>query len=134
MIKGLRAARLAAAGAVLVVIPAMETASAADCPGEAEVHAALTRYINTDYWSPSKRDTWKIKSVSNFSFGPMKVGNTVKKQVEWGKAAQEVCPVRLEYSFAVEHNDGRKEVTQMGVNKTHLFYRDPFNDWIFKTD
>jgi len=125
---------LAAILGTFLAFAAAEIAAAADCPSAAEAQAALTKYINTDYWSPSKRDTWKIKSVSNFSFGAIKTGNIVKKQVEWGRQAQDVCPIRIEYSFAVEHNDGRREVTQMGVNKTHLFYRDPFNEWSFKVE
>jgi hypothetical protein len=103
------------------------------CPSEAEVRAALTRYITVDYWSAGQRDIWKIKSVSDFSFGPVKFGSIVKKQVEYGKAAEDVCPVRVEYSFTTENQSGEKKQTKMGENQTQLFYKDPFGDWVFKT-
>jgi len=105
----------------------------AACPSEAEVKAALTRYITVDYWSAGQRDIWKIKSVSDFSFGPVKFGNIVKKQVEYGKPAEDVCPVRVEYSFTTENQGGEKKQTKMGENQTQLFYKDAFGDWVFKT-
>jgi hypothetical protein len=110
------------------------SAFAADCPTQAEAQTALTKYINVQFWSPGQRDIWKIKSVSAFTFTPMRVGKIVKKQVEYGKLAEDVCPVRLTYSFTTEKADGRKEVTTMGENKTHLFYKDPFDDWTFKVE
>lgn len=121
-------------GAVVVLSASVGNALAATCPSEPQVHAALTKYIETDYWSPSKRDVWKVKSISEFKFGPMRTGQIVKKQVEWGRAAQDVCPIRIEYSFTAERADGRREVTPMGVNKTHLFYQDPFQEWTFKVE
>ncbi len=108
--------------------------AAAACPSETEVKAALTKYINVDYWTPAQRDIWKIKTVSGFTFGPMRTGQISKKQVEYGKLAQDVCPIRIEYAFGTESVAGEKKQTKMGENKTHLFYKDPFGDWIFKTE
>ncbi len=105
----------------------------ASCPSEAEVRAALTKYITVDYWSTGQRDIWKIRSVSDFSFGPMKVGKIIQKQVEYGKAAEDVCPIRMEYSFGTESQSGEKKQTKMGANQTMLFYKDAFGDWTFKT-
>lgn len=109
-------------------------ASALDCPDEAAVHTALQNYINNDYWTPSERDTWKITDVSGFEFGAMKVGHIIQKQVEYGRSAEDVCPIRIEYSFKVTHADGRVETTTMGAGKTHLFYLDGFDEWTFKVD
>jgi hypothetical protein len=109
-------------------------AAAAACPTDTEVKTALTNYINQDYWSPSKRDTWKIKSVSGFTFTAMKVGKITQKQFEYGKLAQNVCPIRIEYSFVTESQSGEKKQTTLGEGKTHLFYRNPFDEWIFKTE
>ena len=109
-------------------------ALAAGCPSEAEVKASLTHYINQDYWTASERDTWKIKTVSPLSFGPIRFGKMTQKQVEYGKQAEPVCPVRVEYSFVTVNQAGDRKETKMGQNKTHLFYQDPFGDWTFKTD
>ncbi len=108
-------------------------AMAAGCPSEAQVKAALTKYINKDYWTPSQRDIWKIKTVSPLSFGPIRFGKIIAKQVEYGRAAEPVCPVRVEYSFSTVSQAGARKDTKMGENNTHLFYQDGFGDWIFKT-
>lgn len=109
-------------------------AAALECPDQAAVEAALTRYITKDYWNQTERDTWKITDVSGFQFGPMKAGRIIQKQVEWGRSAEAVCPVRIEYSFQVTHADGRVERTPMGVDKTHLFYLDGFDEWTFRIE
>ena len=107
---------------------------AASCPSEDQVKASLTRYITKDYWTPSERDIWKIKTVSPLTFGPIRFGKLTQKQVEYGRAAEQVCPVRVEYSFFTISQAGARKDTKMGENKTHLFYQDPFGDWTFKTD
>ncbi|MFO1495509.1 MAG: hypothetical protein U1F26_12730 [Lysobacterales bacterium] len=109
-------------------------AAALDCPDQAAVEAAVTRYISQDYWTTSERETWKITDVSGFEFSAIKTGRITQKQVEWGKAAEDVCPVKVEYSFQVTHADGRVERTTMGGDKVHLFYLDAFDEWTFKTD
>lgn len=113
---------------------AAPAAVALECPDQAAVEAALTRYITQDYWSTSERETWKITDVSGFQFGAIMTGRIIQKQVEWGRAAEDVCPVRAEYSFAVTHADGRVERTEMGAGKTHLFYLDGFDEWTFKIE
>ncbi|MBK8068541.1 MAG: hypothetical protein IPK27_13220 [Rhodanobacteraceae bacterium] len=113
---------------------AAPAAMALECPDQAAVEAALTRYITKDYWSTSERETWKITDVSGFQFSPIKAGRIIQKQVEWGRSAEDVCPVRAEYSFAVTHADGRVERTEMGEGKTHLFYLDGFDEWTFKIE
>lgn len=106
----------------------------ASCPTQEEAQAALTSYIETTYWSPGEREIWKIASVDGYTFTTMIVGNIVQKQVEYGQMAQDVCPVRITYSFTVHRQDGSTETTSMGEGKTHLFYRNAFNEWIFKTE
>lgn len=107
-------------------------ALALECPSEAEVQAALQKYIETDFWSPSERETWKITDVSGFEFGPMKAGRIIQKQVEYGTGAQDVCPVRMEYSFKATKADGSVETTRKGVGETFFFYLDGFDEWTFK--
>ncbi len=125
---------IAGCAALTILYSGGGLAAAAACPTEAEAKAAFTNYVNKDYWSPSKRDTWKIKSVSGFSFSAMKVGKITQKQVEYGKMAQNVCPIRMEYSFVTESQSGEKKQTTLGEGKTHLFYRNPFDEWIFKSE
>ena len=106
-------------------------AAAFTCPDTPTIQAAITKYINVDYWTPAQRETWKVKSVSDFKFGPIRTGQITKRQVDYGPA-RDICPVAVEYSFVVEKNDGRRETTGMGANKTHLFYLDDFKNWLFK--
>lgn len=107
-------------------------ASTASCPDQGQVQAALQAYIENTFWSPSQRETWKITDVSGFTFGAMKAGRIIDKQVEYGRPAEPVCPVRIEYSFKVSHADGRVETTSKGKNETHLFYLNGFDEWVFK--
>lgn len=104
------------------------------CPSEAEAQAAFTKYVQQDYWSPSQRDVWKIKTVSPLTFGPMTTGKVTPKHVEYGQSAQNVCPIRMTYSFDTEDASGTKKTTTLGENKTHLFYKNPFNEWTFKDE
>lgn len=105
---------------------------AATCPDQGQVQAALQDYIENTFWSASQRETWKITDVSGFTFGAMKAGRIIDKQVEYGRPAEPVCPVRIEYSFKVSHADGRVETTSKGKNETHLFYLNGFDEWVFK--
>ena len=116
----------------VVLLWSSASAFALDCPSEGEVQAALQKYIETEFWSPSERDTWKITDVSGFEFGPMKTGRIIQKQMEYGVAAQDVCPVRMEYSFKATHADGRVDTTPKGVGETFFFYQNGFDEWTFK--
>jgi hypothetical protein len=106
--------------------------AAIGCPSQDEVNAALETYITTEFWNPTERDTWKITDVSGFEFGAIKTGRIIQKQVEYGRSAEDVCPVRVEYSFVVTHADGRAETTTKGKGETHLFYLNAFDEWVFK--
>ncbi|CAG1012985.1 MAG: hypothetical protein F9K19_08040 [Rhizobiaceae bacterium] len=93
----------------------------AGCPTENEVRASVERYILEDWWSPSQRETWQIADVGDFSFGPIKYGSPRYSE----------CPVRMEYSFRVWHNDGRIEETRKGVGETFSFFKNNFDEWRF---
>lgn len=121
---------IALSSAALVLWPL--TARAADCPSEVEAQAAIRRYIETEWWSPTQREVWKISAVDGFHYSGFRTGRTVDKQVEYGVAAVAVCPVPMEYSFQVTHADGRVETTEKGKGETFFFYRDSFDDWLFK--
>jgi hypothetical protein len=120
--------------AVAVSLALASCAGATNCPSEAEVRTALQHYVETDLWSPAERDIWKITDVSGFEFAPMKTGRIIQKQVEYGRSAEDVCPVRIEYSFKATHADGRVETTAKGKDQTHLFYRNGFDEWVFKVE
>lgn len=115
----IRLAGLVLAGCVVTASAA--AAPPAGCPTEDEVRASVQRYILEDWWSPSQRETWQIADVGDFRFGPIKYGNPRYSQ----------CPLRMEYSFRVRHNDGRIEETRKGVGETFSFYRNDFNEWTF---
>ena len=106
---------VAAAGGAAVAAPPP------GCPTEDEVRAAVERYIQEDWWSPSQRETWQIADVSSFSFGPVK----------YGKPNYGQCPLRVEYAFKVTHKDGRIEETRKGTGETFSFSRNDFDEWTF---
>ena len=124
--------RIASLIAVVMVGFSSAGAQAAPCPEQAEVQATLQKYVETELWSPSQRDLWNIANISDFNFGPIKTGRIIEKQMEYGKAAQEVCPIRIEYSFKVTHEDGRVETTSKGAGETHFFYLNAFDEWTYK--
>lgn len=113
----------------LAIAPGL--AQAVECPSEPEVKATLTKWHTNLQMENAK--TWQIKSVLDFNFGSLKFGSIVQRQVEWGKPAQDVCPVRIEFSFVVERNDGRRTPQSHGVNQTYLFYKNGFGEWVQKS-
>ncbi len=114
--------RVALAALVVSGMTSAGDASASGCPSEAQVRASIVKHINTVDWSPARLEIYRVKSVGNFKFGPMRIGKT------YG----DICPLRIEYSYEVVKSDGTRSITKGGENKTHLFYQDSFNDWIFK--
>lgn len=103
-----------------------------DCPSEDEVHASIQHNVADITWDQGERDIWKVADVSGFAFKPMKVGKVVDEQVEWGKPAQPVCTVRIEYDYRITGMDGSVKTREEGRNQTHLFYRNAFDEWVFK--
>lgn len=103
------------------------------CPGEAQVKASIQKYVETGVWSETERYIWKVNGLSDFAFGPMQTGHVIQKQVEYGRNAQDACPVRIDLSYKIAHADGRIEPkTESG--KTYLFYRNGFDEWVYKTE
>jgi hypothetical protein len=128
--------RLCVAAAALSagILTGITASSAAfTCPGKADIEGRITKYITVEYWTPGHRETWKVKNVSDIKFGPIRTGQIGQKSIDYGPP-KEICPVRVEYSFVVTKNDGRRETTQMGAGKTHSFYQDGYNEWQFKLD
>lgn len=120
-----RAAALSLAGAMLAfslsLASAEQAQAPAGCPDEDEVHAAVERYIDEDFWSAGQKEIWQIERVDNFVFGVIK----------YGRPGGGGCPLRMEYSFRVIHRDGRVEQTKKGVGETFDFRRDNFDEWAF---
>lgn len=107
-------------------------ALALDCPSEAEVQAAIAKWY-TDYnMDPIYKDIWKVKAVSDFQFGPVKFGKIVQRQVEYGASAQDVCPVRVDFSFVIENESGGSD-PQEHRGETMLFYKNGFDEYVYKT-
>ncbi len=116
--------------AVLMLGGLAATANAADCPTEDEVRASLTKW-HTDYnMEESHRDLWNIKGVSGFEFGPMQFGKVVSRDMG-DDGEQKVCPVRVDYSYVIENEDGTTDPYKE-TGKTHYFYQNSFNEWVSK--
>lgn len=109
-------------------------ARSSDCPGQKDVEASIQKHLDKDVWNETERYIWKVKELSGFAFGPIKSGHVIKKQVEYGRDAQDVCPVRVEYTYKLAHADGRVDDKKEGADKTFLFYRNGFDEWVFKTE
>jgi hypothetical protein len=109
-------------------------ARSSDCPAQKDVEASIRKDLETNVWSETERYIWKIKALSDFAFGPIESGHVIKKQVEYGRDAQDVCPVRVEYTYKLVHADGHADSKSEGANKTYLFYRNGFDEWVFKTE
>ena len=125
------AATLALAGCDNAKTPT-QTADAT-CPTPDEIKAALTRYIQHDYWNAGERDTWKITNVDGFSFSDIATADVTKRVVDYS-GEKDVCPVRVTYTYRLHHADGRVETKEMGADKTQLFYADGFHGWTFRSD
>ncbi len=104
------------------------------CPSEDEIRKSITHNVVDITWDAGERDIWKVADVSGFEFGPMQAGHVIDKQVEWGKPAQPVCPVRFTYKYRITGMDGSVKQREEGVNATHLFYRNAFDEWVFKVE
>jgi hypothetical protein len=105
-----------------------------ECPTANEVKASITKW-HTDYnMAETNRSIWKIKSVGNFEFGDIKFGRITQKQVEYRKDAQDTCPVRVNFKYVIESNNGDRKVQERGAGQIHLFYKNAFDEWVFKTE
>jgi len=124
-----------AAAAALAALAACGKGAGAGigCPGEPEAHASIQKHIEKNVWSETERYIWKVKDISDFKFGPMKTGHIVQKQVEYGKNAQDVCPVRVDFTYKIAHMDGRIE-DKSNADTTYLFYKNGFDEWVWKTE
>lgn len=131
-ILGFTAVVLAIAAPAMTVGPAYTQPRLSTCPTGAEVSGSFTKWHTNYEMSQVQILLNGTQSVSGFQFGAMKFGNIHKSQVEYG-AAQDVCPVRVEYSFVLVSNRGVRTPKTMGVNQTHYFYKNSFDEWIFKT-
>ena len=108
-------------------------AAAKLCPTDAEAQASIRKNLETNVWNDTERYIWKVAGLSDFAFGPMQTGHVIQKQVEYGKNAQDVCPVRIDLSYKLAHADGKVDA-KTDNGKTYLFYRNGFDEWVFKTE
>ena len=122
------------AGLVGATLLLSACARSSGCPGQKEVEASIRKHLETDVWNETERYVWKITGLSDFAFQPINTGHIVKKQVEYGRSAEDVCPIRVEYTYKLAHADGRVDSKSDGANKTHLFYRNGFDEWVFKVE
>jgi hypothetical protein len=73
------------------------------------------------------------------TYGPIRIGNATKSQVEWGVPAQEVYPVRAQVTVEATYQNypgaptySRTTTWGSRADQTFLFYKDAFGDWTYK--
>ncbi len=94
------------------------------CPTESEVKGSIEKSGMINYKS------YRVTSVGGFQFGAMQFGRIY--QAELAGILQDTCPVRVTYTYVLGWTDGSRETKQYGNGVTHYFYKDGFNDWVFK--
>ena len=130
----LRGAFAAAAAFVLASCGSGDGGDSDACPAQADVELAITHHVTDESWSETERYIWKVSDVTGFKFGAIKAGHVIDKQVEYGRSAEPVCPIRVEYDYVIKKMDGTTEAKHDGAGTTYLFYRNGFDEWVFKTD
>jgi len=131
--RALRGALAAAAALVLASCGGGEAGGDA-CPAQADVEKSITHHVADESWSQTERYIWKVSDVTDFRFGAIKTGHVIEKQIEYGRSAEPVCPIRVEFDYSVKKLDGTSEAKHDGAGTTYLFYRNGFDEWVFKTD
>lgn len=100
-------------------------------PAEADIKKSIDKAFSETYVDPK---IWKVTRIA-CEFGPVKIGKQVLKQVQWGKAAEPVWPVKVLVKVTEFRGDQVYKVVTRGVTSDDVFffYRDAFDDWRFKT-
>ena len=100
-------------------------------PTEAEVKQSIQKAFTETYVDPK---VWKITRIT-CEFGPVRFGQQVQKQVQWGKSAEPVWPVKVEVKVTKYRGDQAYQTITRGdkSDDVFLFYKDAFGDWKFKT-
>jgi hypothetical protein len=104
-----------------------------DCPSEEEVRETIDRKFHDLYFQD-----YGFAKVANVTIdvGPITMGNTTLKQVEYGKDAQPVCPVRTVVHVHVTYSNNPSDRDLTRGDKSDdmfFFYKDSFDQWTFKT-
>lgn len=121
--------RLFFAFAAIAALFPLDAASGA--PLDAEIKQSIEKGFTAVYVDPT---VWRITKI-RCEFGPAKVGKLMQKQVQYGKNAEPVWPVKIEVKV-IQYKDGKEYKTVVrGVasDDVFFFYRDAFDEWQFKT-
>lgn len=104
----------------------------AACPGEAEVRAAIEKALGQSELSDTNKLLYRTRALENFRFAAIQFGAVTLQQVTYGAAAQETCPVRLDYSFDRVNEDGERSAGGNKGQGTYYFFKDGFGEWTYR--
>lgn len=112
----------------LLVLP---LAAASGPPSEAEIKKSIEKGFKEVYVDPV---VWKITRIT-CEFGPIKIGKITRKQVQYGKMAEPVWPVKVEVTITEYRGDTPYKKVTRGNSESDifLFYKDAFDEWKWKT-
>lgn len=115
----------------MLAVTVLPSRPASGPPTEAEVKKSIEKAFSETYVDPV---VWKITKAT-CEFGPIKFGKQTSKQVQWGKAAEPVWPVKVEVKVTQFRGDKvYKTITRGSASDDiFLFYKDAFDEWKFKT-
>lgn len=113
----------------IISIPSVRAASAP--PTEAEIKKSIEKGFAETYVDPV---VWKITKVK-CDFGSVKIGSITQKQVQWGKSAEAVWPVKVVVTVTQYRGDAVYRTVTRGdkSDDVFFFYKDAFGDWSYKT-
>jgi hypothetical protein len=116
---------------VAAVVLAAHAQAASGPLTEAEIKKSIETAFTETYVDPV---VWKITKI-RCDFGPIKVGSQTQKQVQWGKAAEPVWPVKVVVKVTEYRGDAAYKTITRGEKSDDIFffYKDAFGEWKFKT-
>jgi hypothetical protein len=104
-----------------------------EIPTETEIRETIERVFHETYY----QDYGFAKVASaTFEISNIQIGKSTLVQVEYGKDAQPVIPVRaiVKVHVTYSNNSSDRNVTRgESTDDTFLFYRNAFGKWTFKT-
>lgn len=118
-------------GMAILALLLLPLAAAPPPPNEAEIRKSIEKGFREVYVDPV---VWKITRIT-CEFGPVKLGRITQKQVQYGKAAEPVWPVKVEVTITQYRGDTpyRKITRGTSDSDIFLFYKDAFDEWKWKT-
>jgi hypothetical protein len=102
-------------------------------PSKAEMEASIKRGMEETYLSENGKTIWGNTGIS-ISYAEPKIGQLTKKQMYYGKAAQEVWPVRMPVKVTVTSSKRATETIEWAAKPSDVwfFHKNAFGEWVYK--